>query len=507
MRFSIFATMRVGLTVILMLFCVGLFAQQPSQVELLNSDYLEVDERLGKDVKRLIGNVAFKHDDVFLYCDSAYLNSAKNTLLAFSNVHIVQGDSVNIYGDKLDYDGNKKFAVLNGNVVLIETNHTLNTDYLTYDVKNGIGNYNTGGKIVSRQNNNTLTSQIGYYYSKTKQFYFRKNVVLVNPDYTMKSDTLRYSTKNETSYFYGPTTIVSKNDFIYCENGWYDTKKDVAQFNRNAYILSGKQKLSGDSLYYNRKREQGRGFGNVVMSDTVENVVIKGDFGRYEKERERMIVFGHAEMAQLFDKDTLFLHADTLRAEMDSCNEYRILYAHYGVKFFKPDMQGKCDSLVFSYQDSILRMFKKPVIWNEENQLTAEYIEILTGNGKVKRLDMYEVAFIISKEDSSFFNQIKGKKIVGHFVANELKKIEVFGNGQTIYYPVEKKGYIGVNRADCTDMVIYTEDKKVSRITFITKPEATLYPLFELPAKELLLKDFIWRQTERPLTKEDIFIP
>lgn len=499
--------MRFSLLLAYILFSLALHGQQPTQVELIHSDILEVDSRLGKDVKRLIGSVAFKHEDVFLYCDSAYLNSAKNTLQAFSSVHIVQGDSVNMYGDKLDYDGNKKLAVLNGNVVLIETNNTLNTDYLTYDIKAGIANYNTGGKIVSRKNNNTLTSQIGYYYSKTKQFYFRKNVVLVNPDYTMNSDTLRYNTKNETSYFFGPTTIVSKSDFIYCENGWYDTKKDVAQFNRNAFILSGKQKLSGDSLYYNRKLGQGRGFGNVVMADTVENVVIKGDIGRYEKERDKMIVFGHAQMAQLFDADTLFLHADTLRAEMDSCNEYRILYAHYHVKFFKPDMQGKCDSLVFSYQDSILRMFKKPVIWNDENQLTAEYIEILTGNGKVKRLDMYEVAFIISKEDSSFFNQIKGKKIIGHFVKNELKKIEVFGNGQTIYYPTDKGGYIGVNRADCSDMVIYTEDKKVSRITFINKPEATLYPLFELPAKELLLKDFTWRQPERPLKKEDIFLP
>ncbi len=499
--------MRSIVTVAFVLMCLCGFAQKPTQVELLNSDYLEVDDRLGKDVKRLVGNVAFKHDDVLLYCDSAYLNSAKNTLQAFSNVHIIQGDSVNMYGDKLDYNGNTKRAILNGNVVLIETNNTLNTDFLTYDIKPGIANYTTGGKIVSRQNNNTLTSQIGYYYSKTKQFYFRKNVVLVNPDYTMNSDTLRYSTKNETSYFYGPTTIVSKTDYIYCENGWYDTKKDVAQFNRNAYIISGKQKLSGDSLYYNKKRGQGKGFGNVILTDTVEKVVIRGDIGRYEKERERMIVFGDAEMAQQFDKDTLFLHADTLRAEMDSCLEYRILYAYKKAKFFKEDMQGKCDSLVFSYQDSILRMFKKPVLWNEENQLTAEYIEVLTGGGKIRRLDMYEVAFVISEEDSSFYNQIKGKKIIGHFVKNELSKIEVFGNGQTIYYPKEKKGYIGVNRADCTDMVIYTKEKKVQQITFITKPAATLYPLFELPAKELLLKDFIWRQSERPLKKEDIFIP
>ena len=480
--------------------------EKPTQVELLNSDYLQVDERLGKDVKRLVGNVAFKHDDVLLYCDSAYLYTLTNSLDAFSQVHIIQGDSVNMYGDKLKYDGNKKNAVMTGNVVLIEKNNTVTTDKLIYDVKGGIATYNTGGKIVSRQNNNVLTSKVGYYYSKTKQFYFRNKVELVNPKYTMKSDTLRYNTVNETSYFFGPTTIVSKENFIYCENGWYDTRRDLAQFNRNAYIISGKQRLSGDSLYYNRKAGLGRGFGHVVLADTAQNIVIKGDKGFYEEAREKMIVFGNAEMAQLFDTDTLFLHADTLRSEFDSCHEYRQLFAHYKVKFFKADMQGKCDSLVFSYADSILKMFHKPVIWTDENQLTANYITITTTKGKIKQLDMYDVAFVISEEDTLFYNQIKGKKIVGLFADNKLRKINVFGNGQTIYYPKDDDAYTGVNRADCTDMVIYTKENKVERITFITKPVATLYPMNELPPKELLLKDFNWRIKERPLKREDIFV-
>lgn len=509
-------SMRIVLATIALLYSLAIYGQakpaaneKPTQVELLNADYLQVDDRLGKDVKRLIGNVAFKHDNVLMYCDSAYLNSITNSLEAFSNVHIIQGDSVNLYGDKLNYDGNKKIAIMDGNVLLTETNNTVTTDHLIYETKPGIATYNTGGKIVSRKNNNVLTSQIGYYYSKTKQFYFRKEVVLVNPQYTMKGDTLRYNTKNETAYFFGPTNITSKENYIYCENGWYDTKKDVAQFNRNAYILSGKQTLKGDSLYYNRKKGVGRGFGNVEIADTAQNIVIKGDRGFYEEELEKMIVFGHAEMAQLFDKDTLYLHADTLRSEYDSCKTYRQLFAHYHVKFFKADMQGKCDSLVFSYADSILKMFHKPVLWTDENQLTARYIEIKTTKGKIEQLDMYDVAFVISREDSAntMYNQIKGKKITGYFVENELRKIKVYGNGQTIYYPKDKKAYTGVNRADCTDMVIYTKDKQVEKITFITKPDATLYPLKELPAKELLLKDFIWRQTERPLTRTDIFLP
>jgi hypothetical protein len=151
-------------------------------------------------------------------------------------------------------------------------------------------------------------------------------------------------------------------------------------------------------------------------------------------------------------------------------------------------------------------MFHKPVIWTDENQLTANYITITTTKGKIRQLDMYDVAFVISEEDTLFYNQIKGKKIVGLFADNKLRKINVFGNGQTIYYPKDDDAYTGVNRADCTDMVIYTKENKVERITFITKPVATLYPMNELPPKELLLKDFNWRIKERPLKREDIFV-
>lgn len=496
------------LSLICWLWVATAFAQQPKQVELINADYLQVDERLGTNTQRLIGNVVFRHEGVMLYSDSAYLYNLTNSLDAFGQVHIVQGDSVNLYGDVLNYNGNTKQAVITGNVVLIERNNTLNTDKLNYDVDQGIGTYNTGGKIVSKKNDNVLTSQIGYYYSKNKRFYYRKNVVLVNPKYTMTGDTLEYDTKTDIAYFYGPTVIKSKENTIYCENGYYDTKRDLSSFSKNSYIVSKKQILKADSIYYNRKTGIGKGFNNVTLADTAQNLVIKGNKGRYEEGLERMVVFEKAELAQLFDKDTLYLHADTLRAEYDSCKAYRTLYAHYKVKFFKADMQGKCDSLVFSYLDSTLKMFTKPVLWNGENQLTARYMEIETKGGKLSQLNMFDVAFIVSEEDTasqSMFNQIKGKKIIGHFKDNALAKIDVYGNGQSLYYAKDGAAFIGINRADCSDMTIYIDSSKVERISFITKPQAVLYPVDELAHKDRLLKDFIWRNPERPKTREDIF--
>ena len=153
-----------------------------------------------------------------------------------------------------------------------------------------------------------------------------------------------------------------------------------------------------------------------------------------------------------------------------------------------------------------MRLFKSPVLWQEENQLTAEIVEIKTSGGQIKNLFLKNQAFIISKEDSVKYNQIKGKQMTGHFRENKLAKIFVEGNGQTIYFAKDKEKLIGVNRANCTNLMIYITDNKVAKITFLKKPDATLFPMNEFVPKEFLLKDFTWREKERPNSVADIFL-
>ena len=533
-------------------------AQKPTKIELVHANTLEYDESraLGSSkVKRLIGKVIFKHDNVLLHCDSAYLYSETNTLEAFSNVHIEEGDSLNLYGDFLKYDGNTKKAELHGNVKLLQNDMTLTTEHLNQDLNTNIGRYYDGGNIIDSENN--LYSTIGHYYSNTREFFFKDSVVLINPEYTMNSDTLRYNTISEIAYFFEPTTIKSKENLIYCENGWYDTKNDLSQFNKNAFIQSKEHTIRGDSLFYDKNKGYGQAFKNIEITDTVENIIINGDYAEFFEENEITIITGKAMLTQVYDEDSLFLHADTLKATYDSTGNHRILYAFNKAKFYKHDLQGKCDSLIYSYRDSTIRLYNEPVLWTEENQLTAMYIEIKTGDDGVRALRLDTNAFIISKSpppappkggesvsadsteaqrskspamkkghsersekppaDSTYhamgseggaaFNQIKGKNMKGYFIDNQLYKIEVTGNGQTIYYAQEDDGsFIGVNKIDCSDMMILVKDNTIDKITFITEPEATLYPMGELDPKELLLRDFKWLEEKRPRKKEDIFI-
>ena len=284
---------------------------QTKKVELLHANTLEDGENVGKDVKRLIGNVSFKHENALVYCDSAYLYP-NNAIDAFSNVHIQQGDSMNIYGKFLKYNGNTRMAEIHDNVRLIQKQTTLLTDLLYYDMGTRMANYPNGGTITSKQN--VLTSDHGYYNPKTKIFSFKKNVVLTNPQYVMYCDTLNYSSANNTAYFLGPTRIKNKGNFIYCESGWYNTDNDNAQFSKNAYIVTHQQKMQGDSIHYDRAKDIGTAFGNVSIIDSAQNIIVTGDKAIRIGKKETSTVTGHTLLKQFYGTDTLFLHADTLRA-------------------------------------------------------------------------------------------------------------------------------------------------------------------------------------------------
>lgn len=493
---------------------------------------------IGNGAKRLIGNVEFEHDGIIMYCDSAYMYE-DNSLDGFGNIHITQGDTLHLYGDKLHYDGNEKKADVQKNIRLLEKDMSLTTDYLVYDLNTSIATYTSGGTIVNKEN--TLTSDHGHYHSNSKTLSFKKNVVLNNPQYVMNCDTLMYNTVSKVAWFLGPTTIKSQDNLIYCENGFYDTDRDISQFNKNAYIVTREQRLWGDSLYYDRNSGYGKAMRNVTILDSAQNIYIKGDLAEHFEDSENSIVTGNAVMMQVYDGDTLFLHGDTLRASYANNNgevrpllltkkskdkkdkkgrkekdqlisrvdtagyPHRMLFAYHGVKFFKSDMQGKCDSLVYSFLDSTMRLYKLPVMWSDQNQLTGDEMALQMSNGKIRSMELRNNAFISSEEDSAKFNQVKGRLIRGYFTDNELSRIRVEGNGQTIYFAKDDSTLIGVNKAECTDILILVKDNDIQQITFITKPEATLYPLKELGPKDLLLDNFVWRASERPLERKDIF--
>jgi len=478
---------------------------QTQKIRLVQADIMAYDKRLGADVQRIIGNAVFEHDGAFLYCDSAHLNNANNSMKAYSRVRIKSSDTLNLYGDSIYYSGDTRIAEVFDHVKLIDKETTLTTDKLVFDRNSGIASYLTGGHIVNGRN--TLDSRRGYYHTNSKDFFFRENVVLTNPDYKMRGDTLQYNTHSKIAWFRGPTTIKGKETDIYAENGWYNTLSDIAEFNENAMVINGDQTLTGDSLYYERKNGFGQAFRNIMVVDTVQDIIFTGQYALYQKKLGYTLITEKPEALFLENGDTLFMHSDTMRATFDSAQKTRQVFAFHHVKYFRADIQGMADSLVYSASDSTMRMYGLPVLWTDENQLTADSIFISTSRKQIRNLYLYSAAFIISKDTlGSGFNQIKGRNMTGYFENNELRAIKVQGNSETIYWVREDDGTLtGINKASSSNMSLRLKDKKMQQIVYLEKPTAVLYPENDLKIEDRQLKNFKWMADRRPNSRADIF--
>ncbi|NQX91934.1 MAG: hypothetical protein HRT74_07400 [Flavobacteriales bacterium] len=495
----------IALFLFLIITLVG-HTQEDSKLEILHADEVVMDPDIS-DAQRMLGNVRFKYNDALMFCDSAY-RFPNGDFAAYSNVRVNQGDTLQLYGDQLNIFKESQVAKLRNNIRLRDKDMTLKTDILDYDFQKEIATYFGGGVITSGKNNDRLSSETGFYDPKTEYFQFRDNVELKNPDYKVKSDTLRYSSKGYRAYFYGPTPINFEDSEIYCENGWYDSQSEICQFNENAVIRSGSTFMEGDSIYYNGKTGLGEVFENVQIQDTTSNYLILGDYGWHQEKESRSMVTGSAEMIQFFDADSLFLHADTLLALPDSTGEQEI-FAYRHVKFYKQDLQGKCDSLTYSKTDSLLSMFGSPILWSKQNQISGRKMDISMNNGKIDQLYIDAESFIISEADSTRYNQIKGKETRGYFTENQLTSVHIFGNGQIIYYPTEEDeegvNVIGLNRVDCSDVILSIDQSEITKVALMNKPSGGMHPLSKVKEEDLLLEDFFWDIISRPLSRPDIF--
>ena len=480
-------------------------AQEPKKVEIIHANSLEYDESIGVNAKRLIGKVIFKHEETYMFCDSAYYFDNSNTIKAYNNVRIKQGDTILLIGEYLEYDGNVKLAKMRDTVVLKHRETLLLTDSLDYDISLNMAYYFEGGKIFDGENK--LISRRGYYYTKRKDFYAVDTVVLRNPKYNIYSDTLRYNTDSAISYFYGPTNIVSDSNLIYCENGYYNTRTDEAGFSENAWLRSGSNYLKGDSLFYDRKIRYGEAFNNVSVIDTVENLLAYGHYGYYYENPRNAMLTDSAEVVYVSDNDSLFMHSDTVYISVDSLNN-RLIRAFRKVQIYKFDVQARCDSLTFRSVDSIVEMYYSPIVWSENNQIKADQITVHFVNKEPDRFYLNGNAFTIEMKDSIHYNQMKSRQIIGHVVQKKIKKIVLINDCQTIYFVEDEElnKIIAMNKVVSSNMTIYIKDDQIERIWFHEKPDGETIPLEQVTSEQIILKDFKWHDYLRPKNKHDIFI-
>jgi lipopolysaccharide export system protein LptA len=488
-------------------------AQTPHKQEETSKAAIEYADSSGlfeHNIQVLRGNVVLRHDSSYMYCDSAYFNDLAQTMEAFGNVRFEQGDTLFIYGDYLHYDANIQLAKLRSHVRMINRDVTLFTDSFNYDRAVNIAYYFDNGRLLDSVNE--LKSVYAQYSPGTKLAYFKNSVRLTNPQFLLTCDTLKYSTETRIADIISPTIIESDSGIIYTDKGWYNTLTEESLLQDRSLVVSkDKTKtITADSLFYNKIQGFIEAFGNMVLNDTVKKVILLGNYGYYDENTKFAFATDSAQMIEYSQKDSLFAHADTM--QMTTVDQEREIKAYYGVRFYRVDLQGVCDSLQFNTADSVLNMYKNPILWNTGYQMNGDTIKILFNDSTIERMYVLRYSYAIQKLesaiDSSYFNQLKGKNLTAYFQGGEIYKMHVDGNAESIYYPIDEKdgSFIGLFKSVSSYINFDIKSRKPTRIVWYPEPDCDILPIPDLKPDDKFLKDFINYDYLRPKSREDIFV-
>lgn len=458
----------------------------------------------GEKIRRLEGNVVFAQETSTMYCDSAYYYVKENVMEAFGHVKIVD-DSVTITSKKLVYNGSDRTCKLRENVVYTKGEQKLTTNFLDYNMDTEVGKYYNKG--VLSDSTNTLTSETGYFYGKANYALFWKKVVLTAPDYTLKSDTLRYNTDSKIAITKGRTEIISEDDqVLHAKGGEFKTKLD-----RSAFIEGSVETIDyymeGDELFFDELNKFYSAKGNVKLIGKNDDVIIIGDEGYSDKNNEISKVYGNALMKRIMENDTLYIAADTLVSIESKYDSAKRILAYPKVKMWRYNLQGVADSVAYFLNDSLMYFYENPVFWNKKSQIAADTIVMEIKQEEIKTMTLLQKAFLISEDTIQNYNQISGRTMKAFFVDSKITKINVNGNGESIYYVLDEKQpgnhtMTGMNRILCSDMTIRFKNQDLDNISFYIKPSARFIPPHELTADVQKLKGFNWRADERPILED-----
>lgn len=478
-------------------------------VYLLHADETRFDQRINSEAQILVGDVVFRHDSMYMYCDSALFYETSNSLEAYGNVKMNQGDTLFLYGDRLYYNGDEMLAKVRDNVVMIDKEMTLTTDSLNYDRTIDLGYYFNWGTVEDTLN--VLTSEWGEYDTQTGDAVFNYEVKLTNPNFVLTSDTLQYNTKTQMATIVGPSDIKSDRNRIYSTLGRYYTASGEAHLLNRSVLTNDDKRLIGDSIYYNRNNGFGEAFDNVEMDDFGGKTRLTGDYTYYNELADSAYATKRAIAIDYSQGDSMFIHGDTLRLltrNPDTDSVYRIVQAYRKVRIFREDIQAVCDSLVFNSLDSCMTMFFDPVVWNGPQQVLGEVIRVYLNDSTVEWAHVEHQALIAEQVDTNQFNQICGREVKAYFVDGNIDHTEVSGNVMVVYYYIEEGDSIafGMNTTECSNLTAYMKERLVDKLHIKEQSNGVFYPITQIPPGEDLLPNFVWLNKLRPLSKEDIMI-
>jgi len=484
-----------------------------------------------------VGDVRIRQEHTLFYADSVVVNRFDNSMEAFGNIHINDADSVHTYAQYLKYIGNTKKAMLRKKVRLTDGSGTLTTEELDYEVTQKIGIYRNGGKLVNKKT--ILVSDQANYYGDTRDVIFTKKVVLTDPEYTIRTDTLQYNTQTESIRINSPTKIVdSSRRIIQTRNAYFDRKNKKGFLYERSVIIDSTYTFTADDMALDDSTGRGEFRGNAVYrsKDSIEGLDLIANNIKVDRKKDILLATLQPLLLIKQKKDTTFVAADTFyvarlqdlqkyrevpavrvpektdtmqkkkQTAPDSTLKYFEAYSH--VKVYGDSLQAVADSMFYSAADSVFRLFKSPVVWAKTNQISGDTLYLFLKNRKPERLYVFENAMAINQIDSTpYFNQLKGTRLNALFENGEMYFMSAKGSAENVYYfQDEQKHFISVNKSTCDVININLENNEPKKVSFLNKYEGTAYPMRTANHENLKLRKFRWFNDIRPKSRADLLM-
>tara|TARA_B100001996_G_scaffold204083_1_gene156311 strand:+ start:280 stop:1893 length:1614 start_codon:yes stop_codon:yes gene_type:complete len=501
-----------------------LVSQENTKIKIEKAGFFDKDNEKFPNATVLtrdnLGQVIMTHDGVKMWCNQAFFYEERNFIEAYGNVILIQGDTIDLKSSYLEYNGDSKLAYAKGNVVLNEPASTLYTESLFFDRKIQEAYYNNHGKLIKNPSD-TIISDIGRFFIDLKKYRFKENINLKTPNQNIYSKKLDYFTESGLAYFYGPTDIISKDTNIYCEIGFFDTNNDSGYFIKNAEIDFNDSNIKADSIYFDNKINYAAATNNIKITDTINKTTSTGHYAEIFKETDSMYITKRALVASYQKNDSIYIHSDTIL--MTGNEKNRIIRAFKNAKIFKSDLSGKADSIHFNRKNGLAKLIningqlnspfiktKKPILWTQSNQITGDSIHLLFNidNDNIDSLLVFNNALIINKDSiGPGYNQISGQKLYGNFIDNELRKIDIVKNAESIYYLRNSDNeLVGIDRSKSGRIKILLDNNSIEKFKKINQIDGNTYPEEDFLEELRFLKGFYFREDEKPNSIKDLFI-
>ena len=285
---------------------------------------------------------------------------------------------------------------------------------------------------------------------------------------------------------------------------------DLTLLNRSEMSNNGK-KLIGDSIVWNSVDSIGEAFGNVVYTDVLNENAMTGNYCYYDDKTGYSLGTDSACILDFSQgPDTMYMHADSIKMytfDIKTDSVYRTMHAFHRVRMYRKDMQGVCDSLFYTTKDSMMIMYKDPIVWTGSQQLLGEEIQAFMNDSTIDSIYVLRQTLSCERMDSLHYNQVAGHEMHSYMENGELKMTHVIGNVIVNYFPLDEDSLmVAMNHMESTEMKMFMGENRKIRKIWMPAATGTFYPIPMIPAGVRFLENFQWFDYVRPTSPQDIFV-